>query len=289
FNGNTTEELCARWSALGAFYPFSRNHNSDDCIDQDPVSLGPTVTAAAKRALEMRYSLLPYFYTLFFKAHTTGDTVVRPLFFEFPTDPNSYEIETQFLWGPAVMVVPTLYQNMTFVNAYLPPGVWYDLRNHSSYEARSGQYFTLDSPLTDINVLLRSGHIVVTQTPEVTTADTRKGDFIMIVGLDAESKANGSLYWDSGDGLDNILLREFNLFEFSVQKNELISTPKVFGYDMNGQKLSKCVILGVKHKPNSVFINSVPTSRFSYDKNLNRLTIDSINAVLSKNVTIVWK
>lgn len=64
FNGNAWPELCARWHELGAFYPFVRNHNADWTKDQDPVALGPTVVAAARNALNMRYSLLPYIYTV---------------------------------------------------------------------------------------------------------------------------------------------------------------------------------------------------------------------------------
>ncbi|XP_060535181.1 lysosomal alpha-glucosidase-like isoform X2 [Cylas formicarius] len=51
FNGNTTESLCNRWHQLGAFYPFSRNHNTDDGIDQDPVAMGETVVDSTRQAL----------------------------------------------------------------------------------------------------------------------------------------------------------------------------------------------------------------------------------------------
>ena len=82
FFANTTDELCARWMELGAFYPFSRNHNSEDLIDQDPASLSELVINASRTALNIRYRLLPYLYTLLYESHTTGSTVVRPLYHE---------------------------------------------------------------------------------------------------------------------------------------------------------------------------------------------------------------
>jgi len=82
-----------------------------------------------KQALLMRYSLIPYWYTLFFEAVTASTTVVRPLLFEYssynncidiqlndlllfryPNDENTYNIDQQFLVGPAVLVSPNLVQ-----------------------------------------------------------------------------------------------------------------------------------------------------------------------------------
>lgn len=51
--------------------------------EQDPVAMGDLVVRSSKNALGIRYYLLPYLYTLFFRAHKFGETVVRPLFFEY--------------------------------------------------------------------------------------------------------------------------------------------------------------------------------------------------------------
>lgn len=117
FYGHVTPELCKRWHQLGAFYPFSRNHKVNDlslAADQDPavwIEKGhPEVTDAIRNALHMRYALLPYLYTLFFRANTRGDTVVRPLFHEYPLDNNTYGIDTQFFWGPSILVSPFLFE-----------------------------------------------------------------------------------------------------------------------------------------------------------------------------------
>ena len=76
-----TEELCERWMELGSFYPFSRNHNELTAHDQDP-AVWNSVAQAASKSLKIRYRLLPYLYTLFYDSHTSGSTVVRPLYHE---------------------------------------------------------------------------------------------------------------------------------------------------------------------------------------------------------------
>lgn len=84
FAMDTTEELCRRWMQLGAFYPFSRNHNGQGFKSQDPAYFGPTslLVNSSRHYLNIRYTLLPYLYTLFYHAHTRGDTVARPLVHE---------------------------------------------------------------------------------------------------------------------------------------------------------------------------------------------------------------
>ncbi len=90
-----------------------RNHNSIENFDQDPVALGPEVVEASVKALRVRYSLLPYLYTLFVRAHLLGTPVARPVFLEFPEDRNTYDLgERQFMLGPAVMVAPILEEVM---------------------------------------------------------------------------------------------------------------------------------------------------------------------------------
>jgi alpha-glucosidase (family GH31 glycosyl hydrolase) len=111
--GETNPDLCKRWQQLGAFYPFSRNHNVIGAGDQDPgvwVEKGhPEVTDAARSSLNVRYILLHYLYTLFFRAHTLGETVARPVFHEYPKDNNTYGIDQQFFWGRSILVSPLLF------------------------------------------------------------------------------------------------------------------------------------------------------------------------------------
>lgn len=220
FLGNTNVELCARWQSLGAFYPFSRNHNDIASIEQDPPAVGPVVVSATKYSLNIRYSLLPLLYTELFKASTDGRPVVKALSLLFPADPNTYDIENQFLWGDSVMIIPIVNQGQTQTNAYLPAGVWYDYvaQNVVSDSANEGRYLKMDIPLDRIGVLIRGGQILFTQKPELTTGATRKNSFDLVVALDERRQAEGSLYFDDGQDFRIATNKNYNFANFYVHK-----------------------------------------------------------------------
>ncbi|KAI8515158.1 hypothetical protein Bbelb_077490 [Branchiostoma belcheri] len=108
FLWDTTEQLCQRWMQLGAFYPFSRNHNHRNYKDQDPAVFSQAMIESTRDVMMTRYTLLPYLYTLFYHAHVTGATAVRPLLHEFPTDSNTWDVDRQFLWGSGLLISPVL-------------------------------------------------------------------------------------------------------------------------------------------------------------------------------------
>lgn len=85
FVKDTTEQLCGRWHQLGAFYPFSRNHNAFFPKSQEPYALGAKVLEGAKTNIKLRYSLLKSYYCLFVVKRGRG-AIFQPLFFSFPED-----------------------------------------------------------------------------------------------------------------------------------------------------------------------------------------------------------
>ncbi|NXG31947.1 SUIS protein, partial [Dromaius novaehollandiae] len=203
FNYNTTYELCLRWMQLGSFYPFSRNHNSEENSEQDPAVFGAEFAEISRETLQIRYSLLPYLYTLFFESHVHGNTVARSLMHEFTSDQQTHEIDTAFLWGPAFMIAPVLQEATRSVDVYFPEAPWFDYYTVLPASWLKS-YATVDAPLNKIPLFLRGGYILPKQAPATTTTKSRLNPFGLIIALDDEGEASGSLFWDDGDSIDTI-------------------------------------------------------------------------------------
>ena len=247
FQKDSNEELCNRWAQLNAFFSFYRNHNDISAISQE-FTVWPSVAQAARDAMTIRYYLLPYMYTLLYKTHITGETFLRALTWEFPEDDSLVDIDTQFMVGPSILVIPVLEQGATQVTGVFPEGndqVWYDWYSKTAVQHSNGQNpVVVDAPLGHIPVYIRGGSILPLQTPGYTTTESRQGDWQLVIALDKNGQASGELYQDDGESIHP---SQAKYSTFRVSKNKL-------NIDSEGsfevlQPLTKITILGAEHSP----------------------------------------
>uniref|UniRef100_A0A1I8B965 P-type domain-containing protein n=1 Tax=Meloidogyne hapla TaxID=6305 RepID=A0A1I8B965_MELHA len=246
FNEPSNEELCLRWQQLGAFHPFFRNHNSDGLPPQDPCQW-KSVEIATRISNLFRYQHLPFLYTLHFQASLKGGTVIRPLFFEFPNDFNTHNLNYQFLWGSSLMVIPVLDPGVNNVRGYFPiNSVWYSISHANKYgSVYTSGYYNLKAPRdTPLPTFLRGGSIIIKQWPGLTTKETRKNSFQLTAALDPKTlTAKGQLYWDDGESIiSDFNTHQYYHFEFTIK--------------INGKKGNLTIIR--KHTPNNSSIISLP-------------------------------
>jgi len=189
FAGTPSPELFARWMGLGAFLPFCRTHNSLEG-DQEPWSFGAAAEKLSRVALQRRYRLLPYLYTVFHEAATKGLPVARPLFFADPADLSLRAEDRAFLLGGDVLVQPQLLEDEDY-DFPMPTGEW--------------RPFTLagTDPVSEIAhpiLRLREGAIIPVGPGGQTTEEAFGGALTLLVSLDARGRAFGRHYEDEGEG-----------------------------------------------------------------------------------------
>ncbi|NXE56562.1 LYAG glucosidase, partial [Casuarius casuarius] len=243
FASDTTEELCVRWTQLGTFYPFMRNHNDHGNRPQEPYAFSPAAQNAMRKALCLRYSLLPYLYTLFHKAHSAGETVARPLFLEFPKDPNTWTVDRQLMWGAGLLVTPVLEAGKTKVSGYFPAGTWYSLAGDATIHSK-GQWILLPAPLDTINVHIRAGHILPLQEPAFRTAESRKKGMMLIVALTTDGFARGDLFWDDGESLQTFEKGDYTQILFLATHGAVLSELLRVNGEVDGLLLKTVTVLG---------------------------------------------
>lgn len=158
FAGNTTAELFTRWMQVGILYPLARAHSAMGTIRREPWVYGEEVEAICRKYIELRYRLIPYLYTLFREAATTGAPILRPLLYHYPDNPKVYELHDQVMLGSSIMAAPICRPGVEARSVYLPEGIWYDWWTGERLEG--GRYILALAPLDVLPLYAKEGAIV---------------------------------------------------------------------------------------------------------------------------------
>lgn len=158
FAHHATGELLARWTQMGAFFPFFRNHSALETVRQEPWSFGEVTERIVRKYIELRVAWMPYLYTAFREASETGLPVMRPLVLEYPDDAATYQLDDQFLCGRDLLVAPVYRPGATCRAVYLPHGTWEN--NWTGERIQGGRHILVDAPIDTMPMFVRCGSII---------------------------------------------------------------------------------------------------------------------------------
>ena len=161
------KELLLRWFEFSVYCPILRMHGDkgpytpkglDDrdwgggmChsgLPNEIWSFGEEVYEVLKGYCEEREKMKPYLMRLNREASRNGSPLMRPMFYEFPDDPECWKAEWQYMFGDKLLVAPVLEEGAREKTLYLPAGKW--RAKGKVYEG--GQWITVEAPLEYIPV-----------------------------------------------------------------------------------------------------------------------------------------
>lgn len=189
-------ELNTRWFQFGAFSPLFRSHG--EFPYREIYELGPA-GSPTYRSMEwydrLRYRLMPYIYTLAADTHFKDGSIMRGLVMDFAGDRKSWNLDDEYLFGPAFLVAPVSEFKARQRSVYLPAGTrWFDLYTGRSFEG--GTSITAAAPYERIPVFVRAGSIVPTGPAIQHTKEGQNGPITLQVYGGADGSF--SLYEDDG-------------------------------------------------------------------------------------------
>lgn len=278
FNGVPDGELFTRWVQVGLFHPLFRVHSigfndvGDDEVDteaieenkasevnrdQEPWSFGEPYTAAVRKAIELRYKLLPYLYTAFYQYSSKGTPILRPNSFLDQHDPETLDRMEEFGFGDHILACPISEQGVEGRYLYLPKGQWYCYRSEKPIMGE--QEIWTETALDEIPMYIRAGAVIPT-APVMQYSSEKKIETLSLHVYYKNGKETSQLYVDASEGFD---YKEgaFSLRNFETKGGTLSFRIKqqMEGSYMPDYDKFKVVFHGLPFKANKCIVDGVDT------------------------------
>jgi alpha-glucosidase (family GH31 glycosyl hydrolase) len=159
-----TPELYLRWVQFGVFSPIFRLHSTKKTsLDRRPWSKPERIFHAARDAMQLRHALIPYIYSMAWRAYKTGISLVTPMYYGNMEDASAFEAKDQYFFGSELLVAPILKPadpKTGFVKRkiWFPSGTWYNF--FTGEQISGGEWREVAETLEDIPVFAKAGAII---------------------------------------------------------------------------------------------------------------------------------
>ena len=173
FVDRAPRDLYRRWLAFGVLTSHTRTHGAPP---REPWEYDEALVADFRRAVELKYALMPYIYAQAQISSAHGWPMLRTLFFEYPDDPTSWLVEDEYMFGPSLLVAP-LFEETNNRRVYLPPGTWIDYQTGRAYEG--GRWHEMMAGPIPI-VLLVKNHTVLPHLAVAQSTSAMKWDDVQL-------------------------------------------------------------------------------------------------------------
>lgn len=215
---NEDDELYARWLQYGVFNPIYRPH-ADDNVPSEPVYRSEKAKNLAKKAIELRYVLLPYNYNLVFENHKNGTPLMRPIFFEEPENQKLYTYNDAYFWGKDFLISPILNKGQKTQSVYFPKNSnWVNFYTDEKISGGTTQTFATEED--KIPTFVRAGALIPMAKPMQSTKEYDGNTLILHYYFDENIKETElELYNDNGLLKDAYEKGQFEMMEFEAETN----------------------------------------------------------------------
>lgn len=264
FADDVNAELLVRWTQLGAFMPFFRNHCAINKFRQEPWVFGEKYKKIIKNYIQLRYKFITHIYNLFYRASQTGLPVMRPLVLEYPEDNNTYNLYDQFMIGKNILVAPVYQPDRDRRMVYLPEGDWFEFFSGEKYEGNS--YIIADASLDTLPLYIKGGSIIPLNS--VYNYIEEEPEELEINIYLSEKVDNGEYVFYEDDGLTFAYKEgEYNLIRFYyqiVEKEICFKVEKKYKGCTSSYTRYILKLKNVKEEPEYLSVNGQKIKKWEY-------------------------
>ncbi|HIX30086.1 MAG TPA: glycoside hydrolase family 31 protein, partial [Candidatus Blautia stercoravium] len=203
--GYKDDEMTARWSQFGVYSPIMRLHSSrSEFNGKEPWRYKEETEKVMGEALRERHRLIPYLYTMNYRAYKEGLPLIQPMYYAYPEREEAYQVQNQYFFGSELIVSPITTPRKKGINAaktnvWLPKGIWYDLYTGMAYSG--DRMLEMYRDIRSIPVLAKAGAILPL-TEEIKGTEAGKNPESLYLKVFAGAEGDFILYEDDNESCD---------------------------------------------------------------------------------------